>query len=124
MKTSPLFAAAAAFNLLVGVPLLIAYPMAATLFDLRGPATVWSRLVAAIVILFGFAYWQVARRPLQYRPYATLGMIGKLCFVAIIYRDWIYGEASVRLAALVTVDLVFAVLFALYLRRHRLPQNP
>jgi hypothetical protein len=47
-------------------------------------------------------------------------MIGKLCFVAIIYRDWIYGEASARLAALVTIDLVFAVLFALYLRRQHL----
>jgi len=38
------------------------------------------RSVATMMIALGFAYWQVAREPLRYRPYVTLGMIGKLCF--------------------------------------------
>jgi hypothetical protein len=103
----------------VGLPLLLAYSFVATLLQLHEPAGVWSHIVAVIVILFGFAYWQVARQPLQYRPYVTLGMIGKLRFAAIIYRDWLYGETSPRLAALVTIDVVFALLFAVHLSRHR-----
>ena len=105
------------------MPLLVAYPLVARLLQLHEPVSLWSRIVAAIVILFGFAYWQVARMPLQCRPYATLGMIGKLCFVAIIYWDWLFGEASARLAALVTVDLVFALLFGIYLSRSGSPDR-
>jgi hypothetical protein len=119
MKINPLFIAAAVFNVLVGVPLLLAYPFVASLLQLHEPASVWSRIVAAIVILFAFAYWQVARQPSQYRPYVTLGMIGKLSFAAIIYRDWLYGETSPQLAALVTVDAIFALLFAAHLSRYR-----
>jgi hypothetical protein len=117
MNARALFSAAAGFNLLVGIPLLVMYPLSAQLLKLSGDPSVWTHLVAAIVILFGYAYGRVARDPIRFRPYVGLGIIGKLGFVAIIYGHWLAGDASVRLALLVTVDLMFALAFLVYLRR-------
>jgi len=75
--------------------------------------------VAAVVVVFGGAYWCIARDPVKFRPCVHLGAIAKLAFVAVIVGHWIAGSASGRLAALVTADLVFALLFMAYLRGSR-----
>ncbi|HVN43574.1 MAG TPA: hypothetical protein VMT50_12385 [Steroidobacteraceae bacterium] len=116
MNPRALFTAAAAFNVLVGVPMLVAYPLVASLLGLEGPPTVWYHIAAAIVLIYGYAYACVARDPHRYRPYVVLGILGKLSFVAAIYGHWVAGSASGRCALLVTVDLLFAILFFAYLR--------
>jgi hypothetical protein len=58
-----LFVTAACFNWAVGLLILGGYPVAAHLLELAGPPTVWVHLVAAIVVLFGVAYWVVAKQP-------------------------------------------------------------
>jgi len=110
-----LFLTAACFNWAVGLLVLGGYPAAAQLLDLAGPPTVWVHLVAATVVLFGFAYWLVARQPRRYRPFVGLGAAGKLTFAAIIYYHWFSGDAPTRLAMLVNVDVIFALLFLRYL---------
>jgi hypothetical protein len=119
MKPGPLFTVAALFNFLVGIPMLVAYPLVARLLQLEGPPTVWFHIAAAAVVMFGGAYWCIARDPARFRPYVYLGIIGKLAFVAIIYGHWMTGSASGRTAMLVTADLVFALLFMAYLRGSR-----
>ena len=116
MNERVLFVPAAIFNWVVGISILGGYSLVARLLELSGPPTVWVHLVAAIVILFGFAYWFVAAQPQRYRPFVGLGGVGKLAFVGVIYYHWLLGDASPRLAMLVTVDLVFALLFFRYLR--------
>jgi hypothetical protein len=116
MNARPLFRIAAAFNFLVGIPMLIAYPLVARLLELEGPSTLWFDIVAAIVVVFGYAYARIAQDPVRYRPYIALGAICKMAFVAVIYGHWLNGTASGPLALLVTTDLVFALLFAGYLR--------
>ena len=67
-------------------------------------------------LVFGCAYAQIARDPVCNRPYVVLGILGKSAFVVAIYAHFLAGDASPRLAALVTVDLVFALLFAAFRR--------
>jgi hypothetical protein len=119
MKARPLFDIAALFNVSVGVPMLVAYPLVARLLQFEGPPTMWFHIAAVAVVIFGYAYWCVARDPVRFRPYVMLGIIGKLAFVVVIYGHWIAGDASGRSAMLVTVDFVFALLFIAYLRSSR-----
>ena len=115
MKARALFTTAAVFNFLVGIPMLVAYPLIARLFGLEGPPTVWFHIAAAIVIIFGYAYACIARDPVKFRPYVMLGAISKMAFVVVIYGHWLNGTAPGPLALLVTMDLIFALLFTGYL---------
>ncbi len=112
-----LFRVAAAFNLLVGLPMLVAWPTVAGLIGIATPRTVFTDIVAAIVALFGWVYWRIAEDPVGCRPYVLLGILGKLAFVAVIYVNYALGSALAGLALLVTADLVFAISFARWLRR-------
>ena len=112
-----LFRIGAAFNVLVGLPMLIAWPTAAALLGLTTPRSVYTDLVGAIVAMFGWVYWRIAEDPVGCRSYVLLGIVGKLTFVAVIYANWALGRAPAALAVLVTADLVFAILFARWLRR-------
>ena len=116
MTANPLFRFAAIFNFVVGGALLLAYRWVAPMLGIQGGPTVWLHLTALVVLVFGYAYWCVSRDPVRYRPYVSLGAIGKLCFVVAIYGHWLAGGASEAMALLVSADLVFAVLFAAYLR--------
>ena len=116
MNARLLFGSAAAFNFAVGLSMVFAYPFTARLLDVAGPPTVWFHLAAATVLVFGYAYAQIARDPVRNRPYVVLGILGKSAFVVAIYAHFLAGDASPRLAALVTVDLFFALLFAAFLR--------
>jgi hypothetical protein len=119
MKAGPLFTVAALFNVAVGLPLLVAYPTLASLLGIADPPSVWTHIVAGVVLLFGWFYWQVARDPVRYRPYIVAGILGKLWFVVVIYGHWFAGTTPVTLALLVTCDLVFAILFWRYLATNR-----
>lgn len=112
-----LFRIGAAFNVLVGLPMLVAWPTAAALLGLTTPRSVYTDLVGAIVAMFGWVYWRIAEDPVGCRSYVLLGIVGKLTFVAVIYANWALGRAPAALAVLVTADLVFAILFARWLRR-------
>jgi hypothetical protein len=89
MKAGPLFHIAAVFNFLVGIPMLVAYPVVARLLGLEGPPTVWFHIAALVVVIFGGAYWCIARDPVKFRPYVHLGIVAKLAFVAAIYGHWL-----------------------------------
>jgi hypothetical protein len=70
-----------------------------------------------LIASFGVAYVCVAVNPGKYRPYIPLGVVGKLMVVAVVCWPWLGGNVSWRLPALASSDLVFAALFADYLRR-------
>jgi hypothetical protein len=120
MYERSLFVTAACFNWVVGLFIFADYPLAARLLEFSGPPTVWVHLVAATVVLFGIAYGLVAKEPQRYRPFVGLGAAGKLTFAAIIYYHWLAGDAPMRLALLVTVDVIFALLFLRYLLSRRI----
>jgi hypothetical protein len=116
LNARALFTVAAIFNVTVGVAMLLAYDALAPWLGLPPEPTVWVHLVALIVLVFGYAYWRVSMDPRRFRDYIVLGIVGKLAFVAVIYGHFLAGDATAMLAALVTADLVFAVLFGAHLK--------
>lgn len=116
-----LFGIAAAFNLAVAASLTLGWSLSAELLQLS-PAEGSNRLlvnVAAVLVLsFGIAYALVAHDPRTYRPYVLLGVIGKLLVVAVAVPVLVSGGPGQLLAGLALGDLLFAVLFLDFLRRH------
>jgi len=117
MRARPLFAAAAIFNILVGLGILFAYDLVGPWLGFPPQPAVWIHIIALVVLVFGYAYWRVARDPARFREYVVLGILGKLSFVVAIYAHFFNGTATTALAVLVTADLLFAALFAAYLKK-------
>jgi hypothetical protein len=117
LNARPLFTIAAIFNAVVGLAMLLAYDLLVPWLGFPPRPTVWIHIIALIVLVFGYAYWRIARDPSRFREYVVLGIAGKLAFVVAIYGHFIAGDATAALATLVTADLIFAGLFAAYLAR-------
>lgn len=120
--TRGLFGLAATFNFAVAAGLLFLRPQMAALLQMA-PATgsdaVVANLAGALVGVFGYAYARVAANPQRYRPYAELGLIGKLLVVPAAALPWLAGEVGWQLPLLACGDLLFAALFWDWLRRTR-----
>ena len=114
----PLFYAAACFNWLAGIPLLVATAQFARLLglELNATASLFIHITAAVIIVFGGVYALIARDPVRYRVYIPLGIVLKICLVAIVYGWWYSGGIPWPLPALAAGDILFAALFWRYLR--------
>jgi len=116
-----LFIPAALFNWLAGGGLLLLGDLMGPLLKLD-PATGTNLALRdmglALVILFGIAYWRIAFDPSRFRPYIELGILGKGLVVLALYGHWFAGHISWQLPALAFGDVVFALLFLDFLRRH------
>jgi hypothetical protein len=116
------FQSGAIFNLLVGSGLILALPL---LQPYLGMAVVPSDLkflvdlVGMFICAFGVAYWLLAANFSRYRPLAVFGAVCKLCVVVIVVGHFMVGHIGVPLLALSMVDLLYAVLFILILRRNQ-----
>jgi len=117
LNARPLFTIAAIFNAVVGLAMLLAYDLLLPWLGFPPRPTVWIHIIALIVLVFGYAYWRIARDPSRFREYVVLGIAGKLAFVVAIYGHFLAGDATAALATLVTADLIFSGLFAAYLTR-------
>jgi len=117
-----LFGIAAAFNFAVAASVLFLRPWIGPLFQLD-PATgtnlVNINIAGVLIAAFGWAYVCVARDPVRYRPYISFGIIGKLGVAIAALAPWLTGAIGWRVPALAAADLVFAALFADFLRRTR-----
>lgn len=117
-----LFGLAAAFNAAVGLALLFARPMLGPLLGLApitGSNIAIVNVAGGLIVLFAYAYLRVALDPVRFRSFIGLAVIGKLIAVVGVVTPWLVGAIDARLPGLVGGDLVFAVLFADYLRRTR-----
>jgi hypothetical protein len=117
-----LFIIAAWFNWLVGAPMLVASGFTARLMGLQVNITamLFMQITAGVVVAFGIAYWMIARDPVRYRPYISLGLGLKVFLAGLVYAYWISGQIPWPLPALATFDLVFAWFFWRYLRANPL----
>lgn len=116
--TSWLFKSAACFNILAGMSFLAAPQRFTELMGLamNQTATLFGQILFSVVVLFGWAYWMIAVDPLRYRTHIVLGILGKSIFVVIIYGHWLAGNIPWPLAAVVTGDTIYALLFLHYYR--------
>ena len=108
---------AAAFNL--GGAVLFAFP-ASPLGQLVGlPVPVpgiYCAILAFLVALFGASYVWLARQPAIDRPMVALFAVGKAGVFALVAVFWITGGVPGLAVLVASGDLVFAVLFARWLR--------
>lgn len=115
-----LFGAAAAFNLAIGLSLLVGRASLTPLLGLdpiSGTNLVTYYLTASFVTLFGYAYVRIALNPVVYRPYVAFGLIGKLMAIAAMVVIWKFEPVPAAVPALAGGDAVFGVLFIGYLRQ-------
>jgi hypothetical protein len=115
----PLFITAGWFNVLAGLPLLVATATMAGIMGLplNPTATMFIQLTATIIVVFGGAYWMIARDPDRFRPYIPLGIILKAAVIVIFYGHWLAGNIPWPLPTLAAGDIVFGVLFWRYYKQ-------
>ncbi len=111
-----LFRSAAVFNWLAAAVLFAPFGIAAQLgirpLPEGGP---FETVMVAAIIVFGFGYWWVALEPYKNLPIVKLGLLGKLAVVASIYVYAWLGIANLTLAALASGDLIYSILFGVFL---------
>lgn len=73
--------------------------------------TLFLQLFAWLVIVFGIGYFWVSRDPVANVPIIKLGMIGKLSVVLVSLACVLTGSVSWQMMLLVSVDLLYAILF-------------
>lgn len=96
--------AAAAYNLIVGLPGLFL------------PGTgVSDRVVALLVACFGVVYAMVARSPERLAPVLWAGVIGKIGVVALMAPEVLAGRAAPGTGAILAGDALFTVAFLAFL---------
>ena len=119
--TNGLFKSAACFNVLAGLPLLVAMGPVAELMGLEITPTsaLFIHLTMTLVVMFGGGYWMISVDPVRYRPYILLGVLLKPVFVILIYGHWLAGSIPWPLPALASVDILYAALFWRYLSNTR-----
>jgi hypothetical protein len=117
-----MFVIAAAWNLAGGV---IIYAAAPRIFSTAGlgvpePAAYFHSWIA-LFMTFGIGYYMVSRDLHGRRDIVLLGIIGKLAFSAIFVAHMLARPGAIPALFLIPVvgDLVFVVLFAVFLRWER-----
>jgi hypothetical protein len=115
-----LFGISSAFNIGAGLLLFLRPALVQTMLaipPLEGMAIVFADFCGLLVMLFGLAYACVAYDPVRFRLYIPLGMAGKLSAVVLVWSATIRGLIGFGPSVIVMADLVFVLLFAVYLRR-------
>lgn len=119
-----LFSVAAVFNYVVGAAFLLAMPQLAAAIGMH-PLPSDPLLIhfgAVLVLVFGWGYQRVAIDPVANRPIIYMGIMGKSAVVLAGYVDWYLDNTNSAFPMLLLADVLFALLFADYLRRR--PAEP
>lgn len=112
------FALAAAFNFLVGLPLLLAPVAFYGAMNQPVPTDLLSVQTAALLIsVFGVGYAMVARDPPANRAIVWLGLLGKAPLPLMVWLQVQAGKATMAAFTLTLGDALFAVLFLVFLLR-------
>lgn len=109
---------AAWFNWLAALALLL---IPATLFQLfritpLPTEPLFLHLFAVLVFVFGIGYYWAAKDFEKNAPIVRLGMIGKLAVFLTGLVNTLLGNVSWQIMLLVSVDLLYAVLFFMALK--------
>lgn len=109
-----LFYSAALFNWsAVVILVLLAHPL-----GLEPPLqSLFGQITLGAIVVFGCGYWMVGWSPSAYRGVVALGILGKLAIVAIVWAGWLSGTVTPQMAALVSGDVIYSLLFVRFLQR-------
>lgn len=107
------FTLAATFNWLVGLALFFNASVLMELFRVSPlpTETLFIRLFAGLVFVFGFGYYAARNNLTTHAPVIRLGAFAKLSVVLIGAYEIMLGNISWQFMLLAGADLIFAVLF-------------
>lgn len=115
-----IFWAAAAYNWLVGLPMLLAPALLLQMMGAAAPADLsFHRISGALIVCFGGLYAFIAEDPKRYRPLAWLGVAGKLGVVALSAQALMAGLTDLSSFSVALGDLAFVVAFVVFLFTYR-----
>src|SRR5690349_4711897 len=104
-----LFAAAAIFNFIAGLPLLLVPTQGVALMGVAPPPSMlFVQMSGALIVMFGASYAWVSR-DLSLRPLVWLGAVGKLLAFSLLAIYWAQGDVPDTPFFLGFGDLIFAL---------------
>ena len=106
-----IFAVAGIYGLIVLLPLFFAEPLVAAQSPVNHPEYYYGFLGAASVMQL--VYLTIARDPIRFRPLMPLAVLAKLNFFVSVAILFAAGRADRWSLALVSVDLLLGVAFAI-----------
>ncbi len=116
----PLFVVAAAYDLILGVLFLFAYPAIYSRFGVALPNHPgYVQFAAAVVAIFGIGFWYVSRAPERNRDIIKLGILLKVAYSTVVLGWWLRGQMPAMWVPFAWIDLVFLVAFAATLQTLR-----
>lgn len=121
---SRIFHVAAAWNIVGGVVIFFGAGWIFGAAGLAGPEpAAYFHAWIVLFMTFGVGYYLVARDLYGRRDIVLLGIIGKLAFSAVFLAHMTLQPGTIPGVFLIAVvgDLVFVVLFVMFLRRERAP---
>jgi hypothetical protein len=113
----PFFMIAAAYDFILGVVFLLAYPAVYAHFNVTLPNhPAYVQFAAAVVAIFGIGFWYVARAPERNRDIIKLGVLLKLAYSIVVLSWWFRGQMPAMWVPFAWIDLAFIVAFVAALR--------
>jgi small multidrug resistance pump len=112
-QSKTMFLTAAIFNWTVGLALAFKAGLLFELFRVTPAPTepLFLQLFSWLIIIFGIGYFWASKDPAANAPIVKLGLLGKLSVVLVALSCVLTGAVSWQLLILVSVDLLYAVLF-------------
>lgn len=112
------FAVAAFFNFAVATAMLVVPARMAPHLSIGGAGAPYVTATVGILIgAFGIGYAMVANSPSRHRGIVWIGMVGKLGIAAVAMLQFAAAIIPFNYFVLGMGDLVFAIMFGLFLRR-------
>jgi len=113
----PLFVVAALYDLVLGTVFALGFKIILPRFGVPLPNhDAYLQLPAALIAIFGIAFWFVARDPARNRDIIKLGVLLKLAFSGIVLAHYARGTMPPMWVPFAVADLVFMAAFLAALR--------
>ena len=109
---SPLFVLAALYDGVLGLLFLAAPLYAFELCDVTPPNHIgYVQFPAALLLIFGVMFAQVARDPLAGRSLILYGIMLKVAYCGVAISHWLASDIPWMWKPFVVIDLVMGILF-------------
>ena len=113
----PLFLVAAVYDLVLGLGFGLGFKTLYTRFGIPLPNhDAYVQLPAALIVIFGIAFWMVWRDPVRNRNLIVLGVLLKLAFSGVVLAHRVFASIPDMWVPFAVADALFMVAFLAALR--------
>ncbi len=116
---SKMFLSAALVNWIASLLFIFPYPPVYEFLSLTPLPSemLFTQQFGVLVFTFGIGYYWASQDPIKNLPIIKLGIIGKLLVYSLMVYLVITGQAGWQFLLLVTVDIIYPMLFLGYVRQ-------